>query len=197
MEGVNLIPAHRQATRRRSRYTRRWGVGVALYAALLAGGWLALQMVFGGADRAMASELGELRMQAADAAEQIRELQPRLADAQTTLAASRSVGSQPDWSLLLSLLSHELDEQTMLNSLRLEPISTTGAVIGQSDDPARQKRFRLRVAGLGRSQAAVSDYVIRLEQTQLFDQVTLIDTRREPLGNDMAVGFRVECELTP
>ena len=51
----------------------------------------------------------------------------------------------------------------------------------------------LRLAGVGRSQAAVSQFVLRLEQLGLFDRVTLLDTRREPFGADSAVGFRAVC----
>jgi hypothetical protein len=46
---------------------------------------------------------------------------------------------------------------------------------------------------VGRSQAAVSQFVLRLEQLGLFDRVTLLDTRREPFGADSAVGFRAVC----
>ncbi|MEX0653581.1 MAG: PilN domain-containing protein [Phycisphaeraceae bacterium] len=197
MESVNLIPAARREARGRHMYMRRWGVGVATYAGVLLGAWLASQLIFGGPGRAAADDLAELHDQAKHVEEQIRALKPKLAEAQTTLAASRSVGSQPDWSLLLTLLSQELGEHVMLTSLRLEPVSSDGIAARRDEDPADQSQYRLRMAGLGERQSAVSDYVLRLERTGLFDKVVLIDTRKEPFRETMAVGFRVECALRP
>ena len=51
----------------------------------------------------------------------------------------------------------------------------------------------LEVVGIGRSQLAVSQHVLRLEQTGLFSKVNLIDTGREPFLNTNAIGFRIQC----
>ncbi|MEX0745547.1 MAG: PilN domain-containing protein [Phycisphaeraceae bacterium] len=197
MQAVNLIPDARRDARRSRRHARRWSVAGVIYALALVGIWLIAQSIFGGADRALAEQLNDIDKQRASAAEQIRKLEPRLAEAQTTLAASRSVGSQPDWSLLLNLLAQQLGEEVLLTSCRLEPASATGPVAARPADGQPQQHYRVRLAGLGLSQRDVSDYLLRLEKTGLFSRVTLIDTRKEPFRDTLAVGFRMECELEP
>jgi hypothetical protein len=54
----------------------------------------------------------------------------------------------------------------------------------------------LTITGYGRSQAAVSHFVLRLEEAQLFDQVTLIKTSREPFAASDAYAFQIECSLS-
>jgi hypothetical protein len=56
--------------------------------------------------------------------------------------------------------------------------------------------FVLNIAGLARSQLAVSQFILRLEQTGLFDRVSLIDTARETFLGGPATGFKLECSLT-
>ncbi|MEX0741797.1 MAG: PilN domain-containing protein [Phycisphaeraceae bacterium] len=197
MEAINLIPTARREARQRRRYAQRWGAGVGVYAVMMVGAWVATQVVFGGPDQAAAQTLETLRNEASDTSDRIRALKPKLAEAQMTLAASRSVGDQPDWSLLLRLLAEELKDPVMLTTLRLEPMSPTGAAMSNSEGPGYQSRYRLRLSGLGQDQAAVSAFVLRLEQTGLFEKVTMIDTRREPFRGSTAVGFRMECELSP
>ena len=112
------------------------------------------------------------------------------------LASGRAVGEQPDWSLLLAMLSSALGDETVLRSVRLQappeaaPGGTTGAGSARTLRP-----ITLDLSGLGRTQQIVSEFVLRLEHTPLFKTVRLVDTRRELFLNDHAVVFRIECVL--
>ncbi len=53
----------------------------------------------------------------------------------------------------------------------------------------------LSISGLGRSQPAVSQFVLRLEAMHLFARVTLLDTNRETFLGGEALGFRIDCSL--
>ena len=53
----------------------------------------------------------------------------------------------------------------------------------------------LGLSGLGLSQAAVSQFVLKLERTGLFARVALIDTSRAALDRTDAIAFRIECSL--
>src|SRR5260370_38207947 len=56
-------------------------------------------------------------------------------------------------------------------------------------------RAIVRIQGYGRSQAVVAQFILRLEQTGLFDDVVLVKTNREPFLDDHAMSFQVECQL--
>lgn len=206
IQGVNLIPAHRRVAQLWRRRTRSWGVAVAIYALAIGGVWAGAHVVWSGSDRALARDLAEVNTQLEDAQRMVTQLRPRLAEAQTTLAATRSVGTKPDWSLLLGVLARLLGEETVLTACELEPVITAAPTAsvklpGQDAKPSAVgpsqavRRYVLRLRGLGRTQSAVSDYVLRLEQAGLFEKVTLIDTRTEPFMDGHAVAFRVECLL--
>ena len=57
--------------------------------------------------------------------------------------------------------------------------------------------YRLELLGFGQTQAAVSQLVLKLESSSLFETVTLLETRREPYRERTAIAFRIECRITP
>ncbi len=81
------------------------------------------------------------------------------------------------------------------------PSSTTPAktddkaATSSATPPANSDRFVLSIAGLGRTQSAVTQFVLRLEQLKLFDQVRLLETRREPFLTSDAIAFRIQAAI--
>ena len=67
------------------------------------------------------------------------------------------------------------------------------ALSGPMADP--QGGFLLGLRGYGRSQAAVAKFVLRLEQTGLFQEVKTLKRTREAFLDAEAVAFRLECLL--
>ena len=53
----------------------------------------------------------------------------------------------------------------------------------------------MTIPGVGRPQLAVSQFALRLEQTQLFAKVRLVETNRTTLDRLEAVAFVIECSL--
>ena len=109
------------------------------------------------------------------------------------------MGDRPDWSVVLALLARNLDDDLVLKRCKLEPevvrkaaASPQHAAGAQADEP---KRFSLEIAGLGRSQKAISHFVLRLERTNLFQKVTLVKTNREPFVTGRAMAFQIRCLL--
>jgi len=219
---INLIPTHRIDARRRKRRIRVWTVVVAVYASALVVGASAAHTVWGQADRRLADAAAEYDQKVREAQQQVVALEPALTEARVKLEASRAVAVQPDWSVLLALLAELRGERVVLQSVRLDPIKPadrqgrrvvrSGRFAGgieprtgekktdKADDESRRKplEYRLDVNGLGRGQADVSAFVLRLEQTGLFDEVKLVETSRMPFGQarEPAVAFLVHCTLS-
>lgn len=198
---VNLIPRVRIDARHRRERGRRWVSGGLVYCLSLVLVWAAARALWGGPDHATARQLDDTGVQIEDTRAALALLQPRLADLQTTLAASRTIGDQPDFSILLSLLASLLDEETVLSDVEVYPYDPTGASAPGArrtatlTDTDSVKAYDLRINGFGRSQSAVSEYVLRLERCGLFRKVHLLDTHKQPFLRDDAVAFRVECTL--
>jgi hypothetical protein len=163
--------------------------------------WAASRALWGGPDHATAQQLDDTHVQIEDTRAALSLLQPRLSDSQTTLAASRTIGDQPDFSILMSLLASLLDEETVLSEVEVYPYDPTGASMPGArrtvslTDAESVTVYELRINGYGRSQSAVSEYVLRLERCGLFRKVHLLDTHKQPFLRDDAVAFRVECAL--
>ena len=201
IRAVNLIPAQRLKARQRRRRVERWTAGTLSYGLALVGVSCVLHLMSVGGERAVATELEQTRakFQAVNAA--IEKIQPKLAEAQTTLVANRSIGGQPDWSILLALLAELLGDDAMLVSCELKPLTDdwSGDRSESLREPAKATmaaQYLLRLAGLGQTQAAVSNYLLRLEQTGLFESVSLIETSTVPFHTGSAVAMRIECVLS-
>ena len=57
-------------------------------------------------------------------------------------------------------------------------------------------KWSLQVSGHGKTPESVSQYVLRLERTELFDMVNLLQTNRDPIGAGDATSFSItKCPL--
>ncbi|MGE5607759.1 MAG: PilN domain-containing protein, partial [Bacillota bacterium] len=131
----------------------------------------------------------------------------KLLEIKAKLQTIRLVTNQPDWSILLAALSQAIGEDTVLNTITLEPLhGSTGSATppatgkGSSKTPAPEAaaqpvRWRLDLQGHGLSQPSVSRLITRLQQTELFQDITLQRTRREPFFGGQAIAFQLQCLL--
>jgi Tfp pilus assembly protein PilN len=53
----------------------------------------------------------------------------------------------------------------------------------------------LYVSGYARSQAAVSQFVLRLDELDVFERVDLLKSGREAMFDGDAIGFQVQCSF--
>jgi len=197
MASQNLMPAYRHGAKQRRRRLRRWVTICGAYTALLLAGYGVAESVWGSDGRAITEESERVKLRIASAGEQIAKLQDQLLRAQRLQAANRVLSDQPDWSLLLALLSKTLEDDIVLRTCQLKPAGDGESLVSGLSGPTADPKggFLLSLRGYGRSQAAVAKFVLRLEQTGLFRQVKTIKTTREAFLNAEAVAFRLECLL--
>jgi Tfp pilus assembly protein PilN len=207
MKRINLIPKQRRdASRMRSRL-RGW-----MYACGVYGGAIVLVFVllrFWRDDSAMfAGEISRLAQSANDTQQAINTLTPNIQEKQALLEAARAVADQPDWSVLLMLLGKTVGDDVTLNNCQVEPIiekppaprgPLPPAVIAAqraaaAKAPPANHSYVIRLGGAATSSRGVSQFVVRLEQSGLFDSVQLIKSDRSIAG-DGSTHFRVECTI--
>ncbi len=126
-----------------------------------------------------------------------------LTRAVSTLQANRAVADQVDWSRVLAIVAQAAGDDVRLGRCQLstsdsgfEPERRGRASSRRRRHDQRTTGIRLGVAGYGRSSQSVSGFVLALEETGLFDQVRLLDSRREPFDAGHAIAFRLECVVT-
>lgn len=200
MSSINLIPAPRRLAAARRRRLRGWVVVCLAFGALLLLACEVCHVVWGGERRALDAGIDATADQIKQSSHAIQTLCRELADVQWKLDSCRAVGKQPNWGIPLALLAEKLSEDVVLERCELdaakEPAGETAAEEpGEAQDGSLCGRFVFRVSGFGRSQTAVSQFVLRLEKSKLFDRVKLIKTNRQEFLSGKAVVFQLECLL--
>ena len=199
------MPAPRRMAKARSLRLRKWAVGCVAFAMVLLLACLGSYRVWGGDPTALDRQLDRTEIGIQNARLSVRTMRGELGAAQRRLVLNRAVGRQTDWSVMMALLARTLEDDIVLKRCRLElqafeqpkpdaPGRGRSGPMAPSP-PAGTGLFVVRLSGLGRTQASVSQFLLRLEKTGLFDKVTLIKTGREPFLTEQAVAFELDCEI--
>ena len=205
---VNLLPPrHRDARLERWRARVWFGICVSC-AVLLAGVYGTWSAVWAGDGRDLSAEIAKVTVEIDDNTRASAAIRANINEDRVSLDVEQAITQQPDWSLLLALLSKARGDEIILDRVALEIppelIVTPSAVIKPEAGGAVMPRNRealfadpsrmlVRLTGYGRSQPALSGFVLRLEALGLFDTVAILKNTREPFLNGEAVAFRVEC----
>lgn len=206
MTNINLVPARWREKAARSRQKRRW-IGATFVYALALCGVAAVAIAAADSDgTSLAADIAKTKQQIEQLDHAIIALKPALAEAQTKLSVARSIADQPDWSLLLAVLSDATKGDIALVRCQLSRSdgaaetpapAVKNAAAAPTTRPAAPPAMKLALHGLGRTQTSVTDFVLRLEQTALFDRVTLKHVSKESTegGGPERCGFEIECSL--
>jgi hypothetical protein len=200
------MPAPRRQAKACRVRMRQWVAPGVAFVGMLVFICIACHRTWGVGPDPLAEELRETTDRISDSGRTIGALQKQLVATRWKLDTFRGVGQQPDWSVVLSLLADTLGSEAVLKSCELNETTIQadtntgprgGAEIPVTSVVEEQKQvvFVLGVSGFGRSQTAVSQFVLRLERSGLFDNVRIVRTTREPFLNGKAIAFRLECRL--
>lgn len=208
MNRTNLIPPRRRRAKARQARLCAWGVGIGTYAALLSAATLLLVsgvVGSGGMLRPTAAAAREkaAAQAAAQAQKELVLLRDSIARSQQSALSAEAVTDSPDWSRLLAVVAHSLGSDVVLDqcncvaaasdpAARTTPPTAANAFANAASGP---RQMVLRLSGLGRSQGAVADFVLRLEGLGLFQQVQLLQTSRMITTDGQVVSFKLDCPL--
>src|SRR5436190_9195882 len=181
MKCVNLIPAHRRDARRRRARVRRWLAVCVAHTGLLCAAYAACRgSLLNNADDA-GDQLARATRQAEESDRTIAVLRPQVTEAQAKLGVARTVSGQPDWSLLLSIVSRTLGDDIVLSGCSLQPEKiapgarpAAAPANGAAKTSAEVQRRTLALGGFGKSQSEVTQFALRLERLGLFERVDLL-----------------------
>ena len=198
MKGANLIPRSRVLARRRAARVKMWSSVIPAAASLLMGAYGYLRATWPTETASLREDLEARRAEIKTKTTQSSALLASISRVQRDIRAKDAVGLQPNWGVLLLLVSSHLGKDVVLQSCILDPVSQQdGKAVSAAG--TRPTAFRLTLGGVGRDQKAIADFVRALDaQTpgRLFDQVSLLECRRTPFAGREAMSFRIECALS-
>jgi len=203
MNGTNLIPRERVAEKKCRAHVRRWALACCAYGLVVASAAVVTHSVLGGEEAQLGGQLESTTARIEKLKATIDSLSQKLAEAEGALEAGRAIGNQPDWSALLGVLGTQLGEDVVLDLCRLLPVGAEAAggklPAGPGPSPLEadvslgRRSYKLELGGFGRTQRAVSLFVLRLERLDFFQEVKLVRSNRQGFRASEAVAFKVEC----
>lgn len=210
---VNLIPMRRREQRKLRARRNAWIIAACGYVIILGAGYGVWHAVWGAGDRDLSRQLTLVNGDTDEASKALARLRAELSDAKLALQVNETIASQPDWSVLLALLAKLRGDEIVLNHCAMvSSVEKMAAADKPVEKPPAKPQTEsvpvlpalglevpnhivVSVRGYGRSQAAVQQFVLRLEQCGLFDTVAMLGTTREGFASVDAVAFRLECSL--
>ena len=205
MNDVNLIPYHRRIRQRRKARLWLWF--------WLAGGYFCLMIIVLSSvylmwkvnDQSLSRDLDTLTRRIENDRSSVRQLRQERAKVSSIYTTSRAIHHQPDWSKLLILLGDNLDDDIILNNCQVVTLDEEGREVSglkQAElTPASmsalvgEPRHVLTLSGYGLEQRAVSQFVVRLEQSGLFESVSMTHSLRQDFLNQKAIAFNIQCRI--
>ena len=204
MIGINLIPAHRLLAMQRRIRVRLWMRIDSICICVLLIICAVVMPLFDQSATSVADELVFLDKKATGMNRSISALLPELSEVKLTLDASRAMQKQPDWSVLLALLANLQGGQIVMRNVQTKPMGGGHVAAGGSEVVSAEEisaagdnrsGYKLVLGGMGKTQNAISQFVLRLEQCGLFERVRGIMTNRESFMSDHAVSFELLCTM--
>ncbi len=205
MRDVNLIPAGRLAARRRKARLCLWIVACGAYATTVAAGSLTFHITRAGEDHRQSQQLDAIAKQIEEHGRTAADLRRQLVTTNAALETTKAIRGQPDWSRLLLGISAQLGEEIVLSRYQFATLTADDKVINAEASGSLVTlplgafltgcRHTMTLNGFGRSQEAVSRFVLRLEGSGVFDLVRLVSSSRQTFLNGEAVAFVVECRF--
>jgi hypothetical protein len=189
MASLNLIPKWRRERRKLLARRRAWTIAACAYAAILAIGYLGWRIAWRAETHDLAARLTLARRDIDEMTRGNARLRATIGATRRRLAVNEALLAQPDYSLALALVARLRGDEVVLNRCTLDaPSKGSESLPG---DPSGPPHFNLH--GFGRSQAAVSQFALRLERSGLFQNVSILKSNREAFLTGEAVAFRIEC----
>jgi hypothetical protein len=180
----------RRQARRVREHGRRCMVFCGVYVVAALGLALGFRAIWGGQNPTIDHQLAKSASEVERAGAEFHELDQKVARYRADRAAIDTLRAQPDWSLLLALVSRQTGGDVALRSCSVRPQQAgTKATKGAAPE------LELSLSGIGKSDIAVSQFVLRLEQTKLFSRVKLIDSSRQLFQTQQVFSFRIDCPL--
>lgn len=198
MIAINLLPSVYLSARAARRRLRAWGLATVVLSAIYAVSIATYYATQGPRGPELTGRIAAVESRLTRTRQEIARTGATLRSKLAEQAAAHAVGTHPDYSVLLRLISSLREGQVALESVMIATSEPAAAVRGAKPAPGApaSPSIRLELSGLARTPSAVAGYVLRLEKTGLFTKVDLVETSPRAPGPARAVeatGFKVRA----
>lgn len=199
---VNLMPADRVNDSRTRRRTRLWSIVCVVHS-------IAMLMAFTAWAEPSANleplraELQEVLKNAEKRSTELDSVNRDIATMRRQLDSARAVGHHPNWANLVSVLVRTSSDDILLSKLSVQPDARLDARAeaardkskAASDETAGPQRYNVKMTGFANSQRTLGDFVGKLEGLDLFERITIEETRSQEVNGVEWTAFSVAAVL--
>ena len=174
-----------------------------VYGALIAVSYLNWAAVWSSDDRDGSNTLRLIQADIEANEKIVQKSSQQIAEYNSALKQFSLINDQPDWGLLLGLISKMCGEDVVLSRCVIglpKPVlhqngqpASNGGAIATAVNGSENKILELQ--GYGNSQKAIAQLALKLEASGLFESVSIGKTTRENFGKIDAMSFKMECPL--
>jgi Tfp pilus assembly protein PilN len=179
----NLLPQSILAARRVRIRLRTWAMLGLAAGSLVVGLELTARVMVPGPEAAQLQALSTLVEQETALREALREHASDLEEVTRRSRITERITTRPDWGILLAAISEKRADHVVLTAFQIEDGESSSSV-------------RMVLSGMGLTQTGIQQFVLELENTGLFDEVTLLETRRTLSQHGERLAFNINAEIT-
>ncbi|HYE62596.1 MAG TPA: PilN domain-containing protein [Phycisphaerales bacterium] len=172
---LNLMPAARVVSARRSQRLRAWAGALAIYTAAAAGVWAWFTFASVAAED-VSAELAAAEARLQTLKSERRVVNARLANARREAEARHEVHFHPDFSTLLRRVATACGQTVTLEKLSMLPLEKRDDK-GVKSDLAANAGYKLQLSGLAATQADIPRFARELENLGIFESVSVQSIR--------------------
>ncbi len=198
-DSINLLPATRLSSRAQQRRVTMWSAAVGVEVLIALSLCLFAGATWGRQAGAVGRGLDEVDSQIKSNEAKVTELRATLSKLDAANRSSAMLSDRPDWSILLAILSRSLGDDAVLSAVSIQPrmAAPVPAVAGKPPVPVNPiaRDFVVNLKGSARSSDAVSRFVLQLQRIELFDDVSLLRSRRDVVRAGLPTTFEIESTL--
>ena len=154
--------------------------------------------IVGSGPRTAGARVMELQSSAAALQAQIDALHGELQNVARQLRALRQIESHPDLAAMLRLLAFHARGEVVLDACSLLPgESTKSSTAGRNSGEVEGAAYDVELRGLSRSASAAGAYLLRLEDSGVFEKISLVQSEQVRVGGAELVRFTLRGRLGP
>lgn len=194
----NLAPRPHLIARTLRQRRLFWIATGGIYTALLLAAAGTYWALYAPTHRDAGAELAALKSRNQDTRLAANRMAAQIATVRANLDYRRSMAHQPDFSVLLQLISDAVDRDTVIRQLSLKGsgVDILRASPPQPGTEREPRHFLLTLRGSSRGESGVSRLSTRLREAGVFDHVELRRTGRDAGGDGESVAFEIDCLLS-
>jgi len=142
---------------------------------------------------AIAQKIKNAKEKISDENSQLKKIERHVLISEKSLVANQQLQNQPNWSILLKLVSIQMSDDIILIRCNLSPYFNNHKKTTQKQ--REPKRYYFIIEGQAKNQGEINDFILKIEKIKIFDRVDLVGSKKSNFSGIKSIHFILKCHL--